>query len=188
MPRVPSIRALPGAFVLLAAVLAVAPAGATPVDSLPPAAAPAPAVPLLFDSADMGFGVSVVFTRLPNAADLTNLSYFENLQHVVVSLPAWPDDAAAIAPLAQLPLPMGADLVVLLPGYPATHAALDAWNHLGRPVRLIMLVDGPPVDRGMILEMNAMRGLARVVATMAYPARTGFERLQRPLSFRVVRP
>jgi hypothetical protein len=48
------------------------------------------------------------------------------------------------------------------------------------------VVDGPPADRGMIMEMNAMRGLVRVIADMPHPSRSGFERLQRPLSFRVV--
>jgi len=54
-------------------------------------------------------------------------------------------------------------------------------------VRLIMIVDGPPADRSLIMELNRVRNLERVIAQMERPDRSGFERLQRPLSFRVVR-
>jgi len=76
---------------------------------------------------------------------------------------------------------------VLLPGWPPSRAALDAWNLLGGGVRLIMIVDGPPADRSLIMELNRVRNLERVIAQMERPDRSGFERLQRPLSFRVVR-
>jgi hypothetical protein len=36
----------------------------------------------------------------------------------------------------------------------------------------------------VVSDLNSMRGLERVVAQMDDPSRTGFERLQRPLSFR----
>ena len=39
---------------------------------------------------------------------------------------------------------------------------------------------------GMITELNLIHSLTRVIAEMPHPERTGFERLQRPLSFRVV--
>jgi hypothetical protein len=36
----------------------------------------------------------------------------------------------------------------------------------------------------VVQDLNAMRGLERVVADVDPPSRAGFERLQRPLSFR----
>ena len=50
----------------------------------------------------------------------------------------------------------------------------------------MLVVDGPPGNRAGIDELNRIRGLERVIADMEYPSRTGFERLQRPLSFRVL--
>ena len=150
---------------------------------------PAPARPPLFlDPTDLGFGATVVFTRLPSAAEIHDLGYLEGVSHVLLQLPAWPSGVDVLQPLAQAALPEGADLVGVLQGYPATRAQAAAWNLLGRPVRIIMVVDGPPVDRDMIFQMNALRGLERVVADMSRPSRSGFERLQRPLGFRVVMP
>jgi len=189
MTRSPSAHILLPALLLFSTLAAPAMAGSPAPDTAVAAPAPAPP-PLLLDPTDMGFGVTVTFTRVPNAADLNDLGYLDNVQHVVLALNAWPADASELAPLAQLPLPPNADLIVLLPGYPATHAAAGAWNLLRRPLRIVMLVDGPPTDRGMLLEMNAMRGLTRVIVTVigAQPSRAGFEQLQRPLSFRVERP
>ena len=181
----------------LLALLAAAPAfareraGADSAAASAPAtaAAPAPAavaLPLLLDPTDLGFGSSVLFSRVPDTADIEALSFYDNVRHVVVSLPEWPGDWSRIAPLGQVRLPEGADLIVVLHGYPPSRASAAAWNMLRQPLRIVMLVDGPPDDRGMILELNALRGLERVIADMAHPARTGFERLQRPLSFRVV--
>jgi hypothetical protein len=130
----------------------------------------------------------VVFSRLPSAAEIHDLEYLESVRHVIFNLPAWPADLGALRPLADAFPPEGADFIVVLPGYPGTHAQAEAWNRLGRPVRLIMVVNGPPVDRDMIFAMNAMRGLERVVVDMTRPSRAGFERLQRPLAFRVVMP
>jgi hypothetical protein len=92
-----------------------------------------------------------------------------------------------VLPLDQAVLPEGADLIVILPGYPPSHAAAEAWNYLRVPLRIVLLVNGPPANRAGIDELNRMRGLERLVADMEYPSRSGFERLQRPLSFRVVR-
>ena len=90
-------------------------------------------------------------------------------------------------PLQQAILPDGVELVVLLPGWPPTREALGAWNLIGGNLRLILIVDGPPPDRALITELNHMRALERVIAQMEHPARTGFERLQRPLSFRMLK-
>lgn len=152
----------------------------------PEAAAPAP-LPLLLDTNDFGFGTSVLFGRLPSIKDIGDLASLASVQHVVVALPEWPAGYEALQPLGQALLPEGADLIVVLPGYPPTHAAAEAWNYLRLPLRLVLVVDGPPGNRAGIDELNRIRGLERVIADMEYPSRTGFERLQRPLSFRVVR-
>ena len=142
--------------------------------------------PLLIEQ-DLGFGTHVVMRRLPNAADISDLGAVNGLRQIVVALPEWPADFAALAPLQQVAFPTDVELVVLLPGWPPSRAALDAWNLLGGSVRLIMVVSGPPADRALILELNRVRNLERVIAQMEHPDRSGFERLQRPLSFRVVR-
>lgn len=149
-------------------------------------AAPA-ALPLLLDTNDFGFGTSVLFARLPSIKDIGDLATLTAVQHVVVALPEWPAGYEALQPLGQAILPEGADLIVVLPGYPPTHAAAEAWNYLRLPLRLVLVVSGPPGNRAGIDELNRIRGLERVIADMEYPSRTGFERLQRPLSFRVVR-
>ena len=184
---------------LAAALLTLAPAaraGASDAvrDSVrtapaPPAAAPAaPApAPLLLDPLDLGFGTSVVFPRIPTARDLADLAYYPAVQHVVLQLDAWPESWEQIRPIQDYPLPEGADLIVIVPGYPESRQAAETWNYLRRPLRLVLVVDGPPADRGTILDLNAIRGLERVIADMAMPSRSGFERLQRPLSFRVRR-
>jgi len=157
-------------------------AGPPPAATTPP---PAPArsaqkeeldaalcAPLLIEQ-DLGFGTHVVMRRLPDASDISDL--------------ATPADFAGLSPLQNVVMPPDVQLVVLLPGWPPSRAALDAWNLLGGGVRLIMIVDGPPADRSLIMELNRVRNLERVIAQMERPDRSGFERLQRPLSFRVVR-
>ncbi len=186
------------ATLLGAALLSPPPARAAAVDTLGAAApvavetgpkAPAPPAPPLFvDPSDMGFGLSLVYRRVPNSADVAALAYYDNVQHLVVALPRWPEDYAALEPLGRVILPQGADLIVLLQGYPPSSGQASLWNMIRQPMRIILTVDGPPVDRGMIMELNAMRGLERVIATMDHPSRSGFERLQRPLSFRVLVP
>lgn len=142
--------------------------------------------PLLLDS-DYGFGTHVVMRRLPNAADLNDLGFVTGMRQLLVVLPEWPSGYAALRPLQQAVLPDGAEVVVLLPGWPPTREALGAWNLVGGPLRVILVVDGPPADRALIGELNRMRPLERVVAQMEHPSRSGFERLQRPLSFRVLK-
>ena len=161
----------------------------------PPASAPsaqkeqldaALCAPLLIEQ-DLGFGTHVVMRRLPDASDISDLATINGLRQIVVALSDWPTDFAALSPLQNVVMPPDVQLVVLLPGWPPSRAALDAWNLLGGGVRLIMIVDGPPADRSLIMELNRVRNLERVIAQMERPDRSGFERLQRPLSFRVVR-
>lgn len=163
-------------------------AAAVPADSAAPATVPAPVMPLLVDPADMGLGASVYFAHVPTPGEIGDLEYVRNVQHVVLVLPAWPRGYDRLQPLEQAAFPEGADLIVVLPGYPPTRETAEAWNLLRRPARIILHVDGPPADRGTIDTLNRMRALERVIADMAEPARSGFERLQRPLAFRVVRP
>lgn len=161
-------------------------ATATPAPP-PVAAAPALLSPLILDQ-DYGLGTTVVLDRLPDAKRISDLAYVSNLRHVIVSLAAWPPSYAAIQPLGQVALPEGADYIVVLRGFPPSREQADMWNYLRAPLRLVLVVDGPPSDRSQILTLNAMRSLERVIAEMDVPARTGFERLQRPLSFRIVMP
>jgi len=163
---------------------------ATP--AAPPAAAPTPPAPthtppLVLTDDDLGFGTTVVLQRLPDARDLDAFQHITSLTRVVLDLPAWPAGWDRLQAMAQVPLPEGAHYLVMLPGYPPTRAAADAWNQVRLAVRLVVVVPGPPADRGAIAELNAIRALDRVVADMQEPTRAGFERLQRPLSFRVVR-
>jgi len=168
-----------------------------PGPAAPPAARPASnphapdleaalCAPILIEP-DLGFGTHVVMRRVPDASDMDDLRALNGLRQIVVALPEWPADYSALAPLQQAILPDGAELVVLLPGWPPSRAALDAWNLVGGNLRLIMVVAGPPTDRALIGELNRVRSLERVIAQMEHPDRSGFERLQRPLSFRVVR-
>lgn len=182
-------------FLMATAIVALACAPAAPPVSaqVPPTGGTAsPAndalcAPLLLD-ADPGFGTHVVFRRLPNAADLEDLRFLTGVRQIVVALPEWPASYAEIQPLQQAILPTGSELVILLPGWPPTREALGAWNLVsGGALRIIVVVDGPPADRALITEFNRVRSLDRVIAQMEHPDRRGFERLQRPLSFRVVR-
>ncbi len=194
-----SAAAVPSALLFfLLACAPGAPAGGPATAAAPPAA-PAPAAPReanpddplcapLLLEADPGFGTHVVLRRLPNAADLEDLRFISGLRQVVVALPEWPATYAELRPMQQSILPEGAELVILLPGWPPTREALGAWNLVGGALRLILVVDGPPADRALIAELNRVRSLERVIAQMEHPSRSGFERLQRPLSFRVLRP
>jgi hypothetical protein len=170
-----------------AGAVAVAPSPVPPAStSRQPDVEEALCAPLLIEP-DLGFGTHVVMRRLPDAADMDDLRGVTGLRQIVVALPEWPADFAALSPLQQSVLPQDAELVVLLPGWPPSRAALDAWNLLGGNLRLILVVGGPPTDRALISELNRVRNLERVIAQMEYPDRSGFERLQRPLSFRLVR-
>jgi hypothetical protein len=140
--------------------------------------------PLLLDRTDLRIGTTVHFSRIPDVSAVNDLRQVRALAHVVLALDAWPTDVNAVAPLEQVP--EEADVVVVLPGYPPSRAAGELWNYLGARVRLVMLVEGPPPTLTVIDDMNNMRHLERVIADMDMPARTGFERLQRPLSFRKI--
>ena len=141
--------------------------------------------PLVLDQ-DYGFGTSAVYRRIPSVRDLENLRFVTGLRHVLVALPEWPATFEALQPLQQVGLPEGAEFVVVLSGWPPTREALQAWNYVHVPLRIILVVPGPPADRAQLLELNRLRPLERVIAEMEHPARSGFERLQRPLSFRVL--
>jgi hypothetical protein len=140
--------------------------------------------PLIIDRTDLALGTSVTFERLPTSSEVYDLQRVYGLAHVVIALPAWPNE---YAPLEALRLaPQGIDIAVLLPGYPPNRGAAEVWNLLGAPVRLIILANGAPPDPGVIGDLNTMRHLERVIVEMDEPSRSGFERLQRPLSFRKV--
>jgi hypothetical protein len=143
--------------------------------------------PLLIDRTDLQIGTTVHFSRVPTRSELHDLSQFLGLAHVVLALPAWPEGFANLQDLDALP--PESDLIVILPGYPPSRAAADAWNQIGNPrLRVVVLVNGPPPGVGVVEDLNAIRGLERVVAELDEPSRLGFERLQRPLGFRKVMP
>ena len=153
-------------------------------DSGPGGGADLVGVPLLVDRTDLRLGTTIQFRRLPTASELHDATQLPILSRVVVSLPSWPAGDAPIQDLSQIP--EGAELVVVITGYPPTRAATEMWRYVQVPMRMIVVVPGPPPGRDMIDDLNAMPQLERVIAQMDQPSRTGFERLQRPLSFRVV--
>jgi len=177
------------ALVFAAGVIAGCMAGGTPS----PAQAPVPAgaapshlgVPLLLDRADFRLGATVQFPRIPSADEMYELHNISGLAHVLLTLPAWPRTYDELAPLQQTP-PL-ADLIVVLPGFPPTREAADAWNLLEVRARLILVVPSTPPPTTAINDLNAMRSLERVIVDTDQPSRSGFELLQRPLSFRVLR-
>jgi hypothetical protein len=156
----------------------------------PPGSAPEPppsglrAVPLVLDRGDLRIGLTVQFSRLPTPAEINDLRFREGLAHVVLALDEWPSDYEPLIVLGQLP--PEADVIVLLPGYPPSRQAAEAWNLVQARLRLVLLVPGPPPSPSVAHDLNTMRGLERVIAEMEVPSRAGFERLQRPLSFRWV--
>ncbi len=159
--------------------------GAQPgADSTPATKGSATGVPLLLDRTDMRIGTTVHFSHVPNVSEVNDLTQVRGLSHVVLSLDGWPADINAVSSLAQVP--EESDVVVILPGYPPSRAAGEVWNYLRSSVRLVMLVQTQPPNQNVVDDMNNMRHLERVIAEMDQPARTGFERLQRPLSFRKI--
>jgi hypothetical protein len=138
--------------------------------------------PLIIDRTDLRIGTTVQFRRLPTESEIHDLSNELGLVRVVIALPDWPRGYEPLEPLNRLP--EEADVVVVLPGYPPSREAAEAWNYLGPRMRLVVVAVGPPPSPGVIADLNAMRHLERVIADLEVPARTGFERLQRPLSFR----
>lgn len=140
------------------------------------------AYPLLLDRTDFRLGTTVQFMRIPTLAELHDLSSVTALQHVLITLPKWPPAYAALEVLDQLPAET--DVIVVLPGYPPSREAAEAWNLVQARLRLVVVVTEAPPSAGVVSDLNQMRGLERVIAQMDDPRRTGFERLQRPLSFR----
>jgi len=165
-----------------------APAAAEPASPLGSPFATRPAgesgVPLVIDRTDLRIGTTVQFNRIPSASELYDLRLLLGLAHVVLSLPAWPADYAALDALNRIP--EEADLIVVLPGYPPSREAAEAWNLVNARLRMIVVVTTPPPSIGVVGDLNTMRGLERVIAELDQPSRSGFERLQRPLSFRKV--
>jgi len=143
--------------------------------------------PLLIDRTDLRLGTTVHFGRVPTRTELHDLSLINGLAHVVLALPAWPAEFANLQELDALPAE--SDLIVILPGYPPSRAAAEAWNQVGNfRLRVIVVVKTPPPNFGVVADLNGMRGLERVIAEIDDPSRAGFERLQRPLGFRRVMP
>ena len=140
--------------------------------------------PLVLDRTDVGLGTTVHFNRLPTAGELHDLDAVTAVRSVVIALPAWPTDPGPLEALAQLHPEVTA--TVILPGYPPSRAAAEVWNLIPARLRIVALVDGPPPNATVVADLNEMRGLERVIAQMDTPSRYGFERLQRPLSFRKV--
>jgi hypothetical protein len=92
-----------------------------------------------------------------------------------------------LEPMRALDLtPPESQIIVVLPGYPPNRAAAEAWNYVRASLRIIVVVPGAPPSGAVIGDLNTMRGLERVIVQMDYPSRSGFELLQRPLSFRKV--
>lgn len=140
--------------------------------------------PLILDRTDLRIGTAVHFSRMPTASEVHDVSQYPGLSHIVLSLPYWPVD---IEPLQALNLaPPEAQVVVIIPGYPPNRSAAQAWNYVTAQLRIVLVVPGPPPSLAVIGDLNTMRGLERVIAQMDEPSRSGFERLQRPLSFRKV--
>jgi hypothetical protein len=138
--------------------------------------------PLVIDKTDLRLGTTIYFRHIPNASQVSDLRLERALAHVVLALDAWPDDVTQLSSLPSVP--PETDIIVLLPGYPPSRQAGDIWNYIDARLRLVLLVDGPPASVDVLDQLNQMRHLERVVATMDQPTRTGFERLQRPLTFR----
>ena len=145
-------------------------------------AASAVGTPLLIDRMDLRIGTTVQFRHIPTASELHDLTLLPGLSRVVLSFESWPSEYAPLQTLNQAP--QGVEVVAILPGWPPGRAAVDAWNYLQIPMRIIVIVPGPPPSVQQIGDLNEMRGLERVIAQMDTPSRQGFERLQRPLSFR----
>ena len=145
-----------------------------------PAAHPA-LLPLILDRSDLRIGVTVQFTRIPEADEIGDLLQTAGLAHVVLALDDWPESYEALTALDLLP--PESDVIVLLRGYPPSRAAAEAWNLVRTRLRLVLLVPDAPPSLTVVEDLNTMRALERVIAEVDPPSRAGFERLQRPLSF-----
>jgi hypothetical protein len=140
--------------------------------------------PLVLDRNDLSIGTTVHFNRIPTASEMHDLTELPGLAHVVLSLPSWPVD---VEPLQALDLaPPETQVIVVLPGYPPNRSASQLWNYVRANLRIVVIVSEPPPSPAVAGDLNTMRGLERVIAQMDRPSRWGFERLQRPLSFRKI--
>ena len=140
--------------------------------------------PLIIDRSDLRIGTTVHFSRMPTASEVHDVTQLPGLAHIVLSLPYWPVE---VEPLQALDLtPPETQVIVILPGYPPNRAAAQVWNYVSASLRIIVVVPGDPPSPAVIGDLNTMRGLERVIAQMDEPSRSGFERLQRPLSFRKI--
>jgi hypothetical protein len=140
--------------------------------------------PLIVDRTDLRLGTTVHFRRIPNASEMHDLLQLPGLSRIVLSFDAWPTDYSKIEGLNQTP--EGVEIVAILPGWPPGRQASEAWNYLNLPTRIVVVVPGPPNSIDDATNLNQMRGLERVIAQMDEPSRSGFEHLQRPLSFRKI--
>lgn len=176
--------------VFAAGVVAGCMASSPPAPAQSPEVPPSPAAgtapcaetPLIVDRMDMRIGTSVHYSRIPNVSELHDQSLVFGLAHIVISLSAWPEDFAPLQTLNQIP--EGADVIAVIRGYPPSRGAAEAWSYVNAPLRIIVVVPGPPPSIPMVQDLNSMPRLERVIAEMNEPSRTGFERLQRPLQFR----
>lgn len=140
--------------------------------------------PLILDRGDLSIGTTVHFNRLPTASEMHDLGELPGVAQVVLTLPHWPVD---YEPLQALDFtPPESQLIVVLPGYPPNRSASEMWNNVRANLRIIVVVSEPPPSPAVAGDLNTMRGLERVIAQMDRPSRYGFERLQRPLSFRKI--
>lgn len=140
--------------------------------------------PLILDRTDLRFGTTVHLDRLPTRKELYDFHNYRGLAHVVITLTQWPQSYARLQELDSVP--GESDLMVILPGYPPHQQAAEAWNLLSERVRIIVVVNDLPPHNAAIDDLNKMRGLERVIVHTDDPHPRGFERLQRPLSFRTV--
>ena len=149
-----------------------------------PANTAGPCAPLIVDRTDLLLGTTVQFTGLPDASQVHDLSSELGLAHVVVTLDEWPDDISRLAALEMVP--EESDVIVVIQGYPSSRTAIDAWRLIRGRLRVVLIVQGPPNNPVVLDWLNQMPALERVIGEMELASRAGFERLQRPLSFRRV--
>ena len=141
--------------------------------------------PLILDATDLRYGATVQYARIPSVTEINDLQAMSGVQRLVISLPSWPASYEPLQPLEQL----SQDYVttVIVPGYPPSRQAAEAWNLLNVPIRLIVVVNEPPSSAIQSSDLNSMRALERVIAQVDAPNVVGFEHLQRPISYRVLK-
>ncbi len=140
--------------------------------------------PLVVDRGELRIGTTVQYRRIPTPSEVHDLIQLPGLARIVLTLEEWPRDYASLRTLDQAP--DGVEMTVVLSGWPENRAMVDIWNYLSIPARIIVIVPGPPPSIDAVAAINMMRGLERVIAQMDEPSRSGFERLQRPLTFRKI--